>query len=539
MRGRWLVVAALAAGACKGNSSGSSGSSGSSNGNNNNAVACVANAVTLRRLTQTEYNNTVRDLLGDTTQPAADFPADSRNLGFDNNTQTLSMPPVLVARYESAAEKLIDDAWARDTTVSSTAWLRVCDPATVGEDVCAKQILGRFAKKAWRRPVSDSELAPLTALVATAKAQGDDFTMGVKLGLRAVLVSPNFVYRNEADTPSNQPLSDYALAARLSYFLWSSMPDDELSAKADAGTLHTPAVLEVEVQRMLADPKAQALVDSFAAQWLDTIDMPLVSPDPTLFPKMTATLKQAMHDETTLFFQEFLKGKQSALDMLDANFTFLNEELAGFYGVPGVSGTAMQKVQLPAGTNRGGLLRQAGVLAVTSLSTRTSAVRRGKWVMGRLMCQSPPPPPANIPPLPTTPPPGATQRQILEQHASSPACSGCHQKMDTIGFGLENFDAVGTFRTQDNGAAIDATGTVDGHAFDGAGQLEQALKADVAVPACLVQTAYSYAQGRAVQSSDQATLDQITQHFTSAGSILSQLFHDVAVSGAFTQRCTN
>ncbi len=526
MSDRWLVLCALALAACGAKSNGTA-----------SAGACSDGTVTLRRLTQTEYNNTVRDLLGDTSQPAAAFPADSRNLGFDNNLQTLSTPPVLVARYESAAGKLIDDAWARDAAVAPTAWLRVCDPAAIGDDACGQQIISRFARKAWRRPVSTDELTPLLALVATAKAQGDDFEVGVKLALRAILLSPNFVYRNEADTPPDQPLSDYALAARLSYFLWSSMPDDELSQKADAGTLHDPTVLETEVRRMLADPKAQALVDSFGAQWLDTIDMPLVSPDPTLFPQVTPSLKQAMHDETTLFFQEFLKGQQSALDMLDANFSFLNGELATFYGVPGVTGATMQKVQLPSAANRGGLLRQAGVLALSSLSTRTSVVRRGKWVLSRLLCATPAPPPPGIPPLPTAPPAGATQRQILEQHASAPGCAGCHDQMDPIGFALENFDAVGSFRTQDNGAAIDASGTVDGQAVDGAGQLEGVLKADPLVPACMAQTAYSYAFGRTVQPSDLAAVSQIAQKFTGAGSLLPELFHDVATSSAFTQRC--
>jgi hypothetical protein len=530
----WLVLVALAAAACKNSGSATSGSGGNSG---TGPVACVPGAMTLRRLTQTEYNNTVRDLLGDTTRPASEFPADSRDLGFDNNTRTLSMPPVLVARYEAAAAQLIDDAWARDSAVASTAWLRVCDPAATSDEACAKQILSRFARKAWRRPVSDAEVAPLTALAATARAQGDDFATGVKLGLRAILMSPYFVYRNEADTPAGQPLSDYALAARLSYFLWSSMPDDELFAKADAGTLHTPAVLESEVRRMLADAKAQALVDSFAAQWLEAIDIPLISPNPTLFAGITPTLKQAMHDEATLFFQEFLHGKTSALDMIDASFSFMNEELAQFYGIAGIMGSDMQKVQLSPDSHRGGLLRQAGILAVTSLTNRTSVVRRGKWVLGKLMCQEPPPPPPSIPPLPTTPPAGATQRQILEQHASSPACAGCHVQMDAIGFALENFDAVGSYRTQDNGTAIDASGAVDGHAVNGAAQLAGALKADAAVPACLVKTAYSYALGRTVSSSDQPALDAITKQFTSAGSLLMELFHDVAVSSAFTQRC--
>lgn len=528
MTRRGLVLLALAAAACTSQKRAAT--------NDAAGDGCPAGASALRRLTQTEYDNTVRDLLGDATRPAATFPADSRNLGFDNNQQTLSVPPVLVARYESAAEKLIADAWKRDATVSSAARLRVCDPAAIGEAACARQIIARFAKKAWRRPVADSELAPLIALVDLAHAQGDGFDVGVQLALRAILLSPNFVYRTEADTPPGQPISDYALASRLSYFLWSSMPDDELFAKADAGTLHDPDVLSAEVRRMLADPKAQALVDSFGAQWLHTLDMPLISPDPTLFPEVTTSLKQAMHDETTLFFQEFLKGSRRALDMLDADFTYLNGELAAFYGVPGVSGSTMQRVQLAPESHRGGLLRQAGVLALTSQMNRTSVVRRGKWVLSQLLCRTPPPPPPGIPPLPTTPPPGATQRQILEQHASLAACAGCHAQMDPIGFALENFDAVGHYRATDNGSPIDATATVDGQPIDGAAQLEEVIKADPALPACLVQTVYSYAVGRSVAAGDGAALSAITQRFIAGGGSLSELIYDVATSSAFTQR---
>lgn len=497
------------------------------------AGACGAQAVTLRRLTQTEYDNTVRDLLGDTTQPAESFPADSRNLGFDDNTQTLSMPPVLVARYESAAEALIDQAWARDAAVSPTAWLRVCDPAVAGESACAEQIISRFAERAWRRPVSQAELQPLVQLTALAKAQGDDFATGVKLALRAILVSPSFVFRSETD----QVPGDFALASRLSYFLWSSMPDDELTAHAKDATLHTPAVLAAEVHRMLADPKAQALTDSFGAQWLDTLDMPLISPDPTLYPQVTQSLKQALHDETTLFFQDFLKSDESAFNLLDAPFTYLNQELAGFYGIPGVSGTAMQRVALTPDSHRGGLLRQAGVLALTSLMRRTSPVRRGKWVLAQLLCQSPPPPPPGIPTLPAAPPPGATGRQILEQHASSPACAGCHSEMDPIGFALENYDTVGLYRTLDNGAPIDASGTVSGKPVNGAADLEQAIKSDPRLPACLVKTVYSYALGRSIEAGDSAQLATIQSRFTAAGSRFSELFFDVATSPAFTTRC--
>jgi len=496
------------------------------------ANGCGNTVQALRRLTQTEYDNTIRDLLGDTSQPATAFPADSRNLGFDNNLETLSTPPALVTGYEAAAETLIDKGWARDSSVSPTAWLRVCDPASAGRD-CAQQIVGRFARKAWRRPVGDDEVKSLMTLVDTAAGQGDDLVTGTKLALRGVLLSPNFVFHTEVNAAS----SDHALASRLSYFLWSSMPDDDLINQADAGTLHQPDVLKSQVQRMLADPKAQALVDSFAGQWLYTLDMPQASPNPTLFPKVTPSLKQAMHDETSLFFKEFLRGDTSALALLNADFTYLNQELADYYGVPGVQGSAMQRVPLPAGSHRGGLLTQAGILMVTSFSERTSAVRRGQWVLNQLWCQAPPPPPPGIPPLPATPPPGATQRQLLENHAQDPKCSGCHESMDAVGFGLENFDAAGQWRTVDNGTTIDVAGALSGKSFDGALALEQVIKGSPSLPACLTSTVYAYAVGRSVDESDQAAIAALTQDFVANGATLSGLFAQVATSSAITQRC--
>ena len=508
---------------------------GSSDGGGGAPAACGQATQTVRRLTQTEYDNTVRDLLGDASQPANSFPADSRNLGFDNNLQTLSTPPALVAGYESAAEKLIADAWGRDAAVTPTAWLRVCDVATAGRD-CAQQMVARFAKKAWRRPLGADELTALMALVDAARSQGDDLATGTQLALRAVLMSPNFVFRVESDGAEGA-LSDYALASRLSYFLWSSMPDDALMARADAGTLHQPEVLKAEVQRLLADGKAQALVDSFAGQWLGTRATLEVSPDPTKFPKVTPTLKQAMHDETALFFGELLTKGGSALDLIDANFTYLNEELATYYGIPGVKGATMQRVQLPPGSHRGGLLTQAGFLTATSLTTRTSAVRRGKWVLGQLLCQAPPPPPPNIPALPSAPPPGATQRQILESHANNAACSGCHARMDPIGFALESFDAAGQWRTQDNGAVIDTSGTLEGKSFDGALALEQIIKSSPSLPSCLASTVYSYALGRSTDASDRVALAPIADRLAGSGASLAELFTSIATSPAFSQRC--
>jgi len=315
------------------------------------------------------------------------------------------------------------------------------------------------------------------------------------------------------------------------------MPDDALAEKADDGSLARPDVLASEVRRMMADPKASALVDNFAAQWLDTRDMLLISPFPELYPGVTPTLKQAMHDETALFFQAFLSEQRSALDLLDANFTFLNQELAAFYGISGVGGDAMQRVTVQTDSNRGGILRQAGVLAVNSLPTRTSIVRRGKWVLSQLLCQAPNPPPPNIPPLPMQVPPGATQRELLQIHAGSGICAGCHDVIDPFGFALENFDASGRYRTTENGKPIDASATLWGQSFDGPAALAELIKGNPALPACMAEMAYTYAAGRSKQADDAAVLSGITERFLAGGAHLADLFVDVATDAAFGGHC--
>ena len=278
-----------------------------------------------------------------------------------------------------------------------------CNPVTEGEDVCARKILGEFAHRAYRRPVTDDELDALVAMVTLAKAQGDDFQTGIRLGFKRALTSAEFLFKTEHDAEPDSvaahPVSDVELATRLSYFLWASTPDDELLRAAEQGTLSDPASLEIQARRLLADPRSDALVEVFAAQWLKLRTLNPASPALDVYPGFDGALKTAMRDETLLFMRSFIREDRSALELLDARHTFLNERLAGHYGISGITGPAMQRVELTT-PQRGGLLTHGSILTLTSVPNRTSPVKRGKWVLDQLLCQEPPPPPPNVPGLP-------------------------------------------------------------------------------------------------------------------------------------------
>ena len=493
--------------------------------------------VTVHRLNRAEYNNTVRDLLSDTTAPARDFPDDDSGYGFDNIADVLSIGPLLLEKYQSAAEQLINAAWDRDIANGTTV-VRICDPNA--DSSCARQVLTRFALRAWRRPAESDEIDRYLALVSTASGQQDPPDVGVKLALQAMLVSPHFLYRVELDTnpdsPTAHPLNERELASRLSYFLWSSMPDDELMARASDGTLHDPAVLEQQVRRMLRDPKAAALRQNFAGEWLYTRAVDGIQPNSSLFPTFDSALRGAMRQETEMFFQSLLDENRSVLDLLGADYTFLNDRLADHYGLPSVGGSTLRRV-VTTGTNRGGILTQASFLTVTSQPNRTSPVKRGKFVLGQLLCTEPPPPPPNVPPLPEGSGQG-TLRQRLEAHRSNPACASCHSLMDPIGFGLENFDGIGKWRDRDtDGSLIDATGVLpDNKTFNGAKELAAALKTDPRLPGCVVSKVFTYALGRGPTAADACAIEDITRAFESRGNRLADLFVVIATSAPFVQR---
>lgn len=493
--------------------------------------------ISLHRLNRAEYDNTVRDLLGDTTRPARDFPADDiSSAGFDNDADVLSMSPLLLEKSSSAASKLVEEAW-------KTPAVRTCEPGIEAPLPCAQEILSRFARRAWRRPVAPSELERLLSFVTLARQQGDGAEQGVKLALRAVLLSPHFLYRVEVDpSPGSRtphPLTDGELAARLAYFLWSSTPDEPLQALAEAGKLHEPEVLEQQVHRMLGDPKAQALVENFAGQWLYLRAMDAAAPDPQQFPAFDAPLRSAMRQETELFFREFLTSGRPLKDMLDADFTYVNDRLAAHYGLPLPGSEALQRMSLEGHPERQGLLAQGAVLTVTSLPTRTSPVKRGVWVLEALLCSAPPPPPPNVEGLPPSVDPNATLRQRMEQHRANPVCAGCHHLMDPIGFGLENFDAIGRWRLTEegSGARVDASGKLpDGRTFDGVTGLRTLLKEDPRIGECVTHQLLTYALGRGLTEADACAVTDITRRAEARGGRWQDLIIAITRSEPFTHR---
>nr|WP_255672630.1 DUF1592 domain-containing protein [Corallococcus sp. AS-1-6] len=489
--------------------------------------------VTLHRLNRAEYNNTVRDLLGETGSPASSFPPDDHGFGFDNNADVLSMSPLLMEKYSHAAEGLVEAAWTRG--VFNTCAL---DPAR--PEACARELLKTFARKAWRRPVTPEEVERLVAFVSLAKRQGDAPEVGVKLALRSVLVSPHFLFRVELDpaptSTAPHAVSDLELASRLSYFLWSSMPDEALLQAAEAGHLHEPEVLEAQVRRMLADPKAHALVDNFAGQWLYTRALDFAQPESRY--GFDEPLRQAMRQEMQLVFQEFVTGDHRLKDLLDAPFTYVNDRLASHYGLPRPGTTAMTRVELKDHPERAGLFGKGALLTVTANPDRTSPVKRGVWVLEQLLCKGPPPPPPDAGGLAPAVDPTLNIKERMAQHRVNPSCSGCHTLMDPLGFGMENFDPVGRWRTkEEGGAAVDPSGELPGgKTFNGVVEMRVVVKQDPDLSACMTRHLLTYALGRGAEEQDRCTVRDISQKAEGRGGRLTDYILAIVRSDAFLQR---
>ncbi len=638
--------------------------------------------VTIRRLNRTEYNNTVRDLLGVNFRPADDFPSDDVGYGFDNIGDVLSLPPLLMEKYLDAAESLarqsiiaIDPQTpttqsfrGRQLTLGPSAQrsrdvisinseghvsakfeaslpgtyrliaraaqqrggdepakmeLRVdgkavadfnvkngqsrlenyekelpltrgvheiaaaftndyydekkkedrnlfvqslqldgpleVDPAAFPEvhrrllehrpsadktvNYAVRANLRPFAKLAFRRPVNDDELDGYVRLVEGRLTEGDTFEMAMQQALTAVLVSPHFLFRIETDRKPDDPadrhsLNDYELATRLSYFLWSSLPDDELFALAEKNELHRDDVLEAQVKRMLRDGKAQALVDNFAEQWLQLRVLNEITPDPEKFPQFTAELRNDMKEETKRLFAHVMHEDLSLLELLDAPYTFVNERLAKHYGLPEVQGDEFQKVSLE-GTVRAGLLTQGSVMTMTSNPDRTSPVKRGKWVMEVILNTPPPPPPPNVPELEAVKAPdGATLRQQLQLHRDNASCASCHRVMDDLGFGLENFDAIGRYRDADGSQPLDTSGELPGGMkFRGPKELAVVLKQrQLDFGRSVIEKMLTYALGRPVEYYDRCTQNTILDHVQANDYRFSALVTAITRSDAFRLR---
>ena len=655
--------------------------------------------VTVRRLNRAEYNNTVRDLVGVDLRMADDFPADDAGYGFDNIGDVLSLPPILMEKYMSAADRIaraaiiarppfeptlekhlasrvkgeegyFSDGAFRITHVfpaeaeyelqirivdsryrpkegeppppmpapaQMVVWLdtrqvgtfeveadhyergtfdlslkttasehqvyakflsdglegipqkkdpavkkllllenkkderklfvdnfvilgpfkvkplpvteshkriMICgDPDGRYQPKCARQILDKLVRRAYRRPVQEREIEALLRLVELVDQEGESFAQGIQQVLRAILVSSHFLFRIEQHPDPNNPrlfheINPHELAARLSYFLWSSMPDDELFLAAEKGELGAAERVERQVRRMLGKPNSRALVENFGGQWLQLRNLESVTPDPDRFPNFDHELRTAMLRETALFFETIVQEDRSVLDFLDAPFTFLNGRLADHYGIEDVTGDQFRRVKLDGG-QRGGILTHGSILTVSSYPTRTSPILRGKWLLDNILGGSPPDPPAGISEL-NEEEVGlhGTLREQLEQHRSNPGCAACHMKMDALGFGLENYDAVGAWRTHDSGFPIDASGTLPGgKSFSGPYELRRILaneKKDFARR--LTEKMLTYALGRGLERYDEPTIEEIVERLERDQYRFSRLIVEIANSKPFRMR---
>jgi mono/diheme cytochrome c family protein len=403
----------------------------------------------------------------------------------------------------------------------------------------ARQIVTRFATRAFRRPVTPDEVERLLKMYDKAAKDGERFENRVRLALYRVLVSPHFLFRVELDPPNAEqgkayPISEYALASRLSYFLWSSMPDDELLSLAGKGQLLKN--LEPQLRRMLKDPKSSAFVENFVGQWLTLRNLADVAPDPKAFPSFDDGLRSAMYKETELFFNIMLREDRNILDFIDSDFGFVNERLAKHYGIEGVKGDAFRRVKLPA--NRGGILTQASILTLTSYPARTSPVQRGKWVLEQILGTPPPPPPPDVPAIDDGQVLKGSLRQVMEQHRTNPVCSSCHQRMDPIGFAFENYDAIGRWRDKDGKFDIDPAGVLpDGKTFRGPAELKFILKGKKDLFAqSLSEKVLTYALGRGLEYFDKCAVDKIVAALDKNDHRFSVLLTEVVKSEPFLMR---
>ena len=476
--------------------------------------------VTVRRLNRNEYNNVVRDLLFVDFQPAKDFPADDTGYGFDNIGDVLSTSPLLMEKYLDAAEiiasaaVMISKKNGEDTAFQKAYFTLPLTKET--EETVFKGFVATFMRRAYRRDVRTDEIDRMMAVSKAAVDKGAPLDARVQVVIQGVLVSPHFLFRWELDGAPLDPkavrrLNEYELASRLAFFIWSSGPDDRLLDLAAKGVLRKQ--LKAEVRRLLADPKAEALVQNFSGQWLQLRNLDIVRPDKNLFPTYTLELRDDMRRETELLFADVLRGNRPLTELLTARYSFVNGRLAALYGLSNVRGDEFRKVALK-GNIRAGVLGHASVLTLTSDPNRTSPVKRGKYVLDNILGTPPPPPPPNVPELEEAGEIKGTVREQMAKHSTNAVCASCHKKMDPIGFAFENFDAIGRYRTEDNGAPVDAGGQLDsGESFKDAAELRAIFatkKSDLFIR-CVTEKMLTYALGRGLEYYDKRPVDKIIE----------------------------
>ncbi len=538
---------------------------------NEESQAWFPGFVMSRRLNRHEYENTLRDLLGVRVDVADLFPEDGAGgEGFNNNGDALFLSAIQLEKYLDAAELAVETALPAQRPVAPGGTPPGLRPTTIeteqrtrerlaaasirsalipegpgrGRDAgaSARSVIGRFAERAWRRPLAEDELERLAAIYESARDRGDAYDAGVKLAFKAALVSPNFVFlaEPEPERPGVYALGDYPLAARLSYFLWGSMPDEELTRLAREGRLQDDDVLRAQTLRMMRDPKSKALGDLFAEQWLGIAQLgETARPDAEKFPEFDASLADLMKAEASLYFTRIVQEDRSLLELIDSDYTIANDRLAAIYGLDGVTGEELRVVPV-ADDARGGVLGMAAVLTATSHPLRTSPVLRGKWVLEQVLGDRVPPPPPNVPALPEDDHPvdGLSFREQLEMHRKNPECASCHERMDPIGFGLENFDPIGRWRTELAGESIDAQGVLpSGQTFNGPVELKAIVmvrKDDFARH--LSQKMLGYGLGRPLTAYDQCVIGDSVAALQANEYRASALITEIVLSFPFRHR---
>lgn len=493
--------------------------------------------VTLRRLNREEYGNALRDLLGIGYRAGEDLPADDVGDGFDNQADVLTLSPLHLEKYLAHAEQAATQA-LRSPAGKRALGIRNEVPETPEQ---LKAFIEKQARRAWRRPVMAADIDRLVKLAQSAGPKPED---RLSAALTAILVSPRFLFLVEGEPAPgapDRPLDGYERAARLALFLWSSVPDDALLDAAASGELMRPEGINSQVERMLRDGKSKALSRNFTGQWLQLRNLKTIQPDPMRFPGIPEALKEDMVGECEAYFANLLAENGPVTDFIDSRYTFVNDRLAQFYGykLPKVRTAGFRRFDF-TDDRRGGITTMAGVLLVTSNPTRTSPVKRGKFILENILGTPPPPAPPGVEELKDTPAArrASTLRQRMEEHRRNPNCAVCHTKMDALGFGLENFDVVGRWRTEDEGGKIDVAGVLpDGKTFAKPSDLRALLAKDPELFAdCLARKMLTYALGRSLGAKDRCVVDQLVSEMKGSGWKLTVLVKAVARSDSFTRR---
>ena len=493
-----------------------------------------------RRMTRFEYNNTVRDLLGDTTQPANEFPADEVSGVFDNQSSALVVTELLASDYMTAAETLSTNA------VKDIDKLTGCDITKKSPSVCGNEFIATFGPKAFRHPITAAEKDLLTKVFDTALSKWD-YPTAIRLVIQTALQSPHFLYRIEFGKPDPSQagmmkLDGYEIASRLSYLFWGSMPDDALFAAAAKDELATPEQLAAQAKRLLADPRAKSVIDDFHTQWLGLGILDTTTKDPMYYPTFTPAMKATWEQETLSFVNHVIfDGEGDLVTLLTAPYTMANKDVAAYYGLKnGPAGSAFVKVDLDS-KQRAGFLTQPALMGAYGHADETAPVQRGRFVRERLLCEIVAPPPANVNAVPPAVNPNVTLRERFKQHETDPFCASCHHLMDPIGFGFEHYDSIGAWRSKEAGKPVNAHGEIydseDANGpFNGAIQLAARLSGSDEVRNCMVQQWFTYAQGRSETTSDSCSITELQSTFETGKYDIQTLLVALTQTDAFRYR---